>query len=89
MHLVRKQVEMPGSQNRPQLFGVDVNPVDHVNEIIDGFRQTYWVFLDHRNELLEENGALAKFAVTKCARSFGRLRSMFIAARELSSGCAS
>ena len=76
MHLVREQVEMPGSQNRPQLFGVDVNPVDHVNEIIERKGRRTGSFLISGMSCSKRMVRSLNLPVTKCARSCGRLRSM-------------
>ncbi|GCE22202.1 hypothetical protein KDK_60020 [Dictyobacter kobayashii] len=62
LHFIRKQAEMPGSRNRPQLNGEDVDVRDYVDEIIQGFENMYRTLLQYRQELLCDDGCLAHFA---------------------------
>lgn len=62
MHLTRKRLTMPGGQNRPSLNGGDVNPLDFNGEISKGFSSIYKLLIRHREELLAEDGPLARFA---------------------------
>lgn len=62
MHLTRKRMAMPGGQNRPSLNGADVNPLDYCAEIAKGFSSLYRLLIRHREELLTEDGPLARFA---------------------------
>jgi type 2 lantibiotic biosynthesis protein LanM len=62
MHLTRKRVSMPGGQNRPSLNGANVNPLDYNKEIAKGFRSIYQLLIQHREQLLAEDGPLARFA---------------------------
>lgn len=79
MYLTRKQVEMSGGHNRPTLDGADVNVLDYVEQIMAGFSQVYRLLLRHRDELLSEEGPLARFAedevrvILRPTRTYGLL----------------
>ncbi|WP_414577939.1 type 2 lanthipeptide synthetase LanM family protein [Anabaena sp. CCY 9402-a] len=60
--LKRKRVEMPGNQNRPTYNGKEMSVLDYTDSLITGFTNIYWLLLKHRDELLAENGILARFA---------------------------
>ncbi|MGB9181376.1 MAG: type 2 lanthipeptide synthetase LanM [Pyrinomonadaceae bacterium] len=62
MKFVRKRIEMPGSNNRPNLNGAEVNAADYVEAITKGFTAIYQLILKHREELLAEGGPLDAFA---------------------------
>lgn len=62
MHFVRKRVQMPASQNRPNLNGADVNVLNYAEAITTGFRKVYRLLLERRDELLADDGPLARFA---------------------------
>jgi type 2 lantibiotic biosynthesis protein LanM len=62
MSLKRKRVEMPGNQNRPTCNGQEMNVLDYTDSLITGFTNIYRLLLNHRDELLAENGILARFA---------------------------
>jgi len=52
MCLVRRRVEMPGSDNRPTWKGDAVNAFDYAEAIAGGFSSMYRTLLKHREELL-------------------------------------
>jgi type 2 lantibiotic biosynthesis protein LanM len=52
MRVVRKRMEMSGSDNRPTLNGVEVNPFDYAEAIANGFSSMYRILLSHREKLL-------------------------------------
>jgi type 2 lantibiotic biosynthesis protein LanM len=60
--LVRKRMEMPGSQNRPTLGEDEVKTTDFTDAIVSGFRDLYRQMIDHRDELLDKGGPVMKFA---------------------------
>lgn len=62
MHAVRKRVEISGSQNRPKLGGAEIKAVRYVDEIVTGFTSVYRLLVRYCDELLAENGMLARFA---------------------------
>ncbi len=62
MRVVRKRTAIGASRNLPRLGGAAVNPLDHRQAILDGFRATYELLADHRGELLAEASPLARFA---------------------------
>ena len=60
MRLMRKRVEMPGSNNRPTLNGAEINVLDYGDAVVAGFTSVYSSLLKHRGDLLA--GPLARFA---------------------------
>ncbi|MBV9211980.1 MAG: type 2 lantipeptide synthetase LanM family protein, partial [Acidobacteria bacterium] len=79
MHALRKQMLMPGSNNRPRLKDDDVNILDYAEEIAGGFSTIYSLLLKHRDELLASDGLLARFAedevraIVRATRVYGML----------------
>lgn len=65
MHFARKQVQIEGSQNRPTLNDAELDPASFVEEIADGFSETYRFLLEHRDQLLSAGGPLAVFEAEK------------------------
>jgi len=53
MHLVKKAMEMPGAQNRPTLNGHEVDALDYVDEIVEGFARMYRLLLRERDGMLD------------------------------------
>jgi type 2 lantibiotic biosynthesis protein LanM len=51
MHLVRKQVVIPGAKNRPVLGGRALDPGDYTESIAKGFADMYALLLRHRGEM--------------------------------------
>jgi len=62
MRLTKQRKAMPGSQNRPKLNHTEVNVLDYTDAIATGFTEVYQLLLNHRDELLSDNGILAQFA---------------------------
>lgn len=62
MHLQRKQMKMMGDLNRPTLNNSEINLADYQEEIVTGFTNIYRLLLKYRDELILENGLLARFA---------------------------
>lgn len=81
MKLTRKRVEMPGTQNQPTFNGEKVNVLDYAELIARGFTNLYSLLLQHRDELLAENGPLASFAedtvrvIVRATRTYAMLLS--------------
>ncbi|MEA5601589.1 type 2 lanthipeptide synthetase LanM family protein [Nostoc sp. UHCC 0252] len=65
MSLKRKRIEMSGDQNRPTWDGQEINVLEYTDSLITGFTNIYRLLLTHRDELLAENGPLARFAEDK------------------------
>ena len=61
MSLQREYMVMPGDNNRPKLKCRDVDILDYSDSIILGFENIYQVLLENQDDLLSENGPLAKF----------------------------
>lgn len=61
MRLVYKQVPMGQSKHRPTLNGLKVSPLPYVEHLVAGFRNLYELLLAQREELLVEDGWLARF----------------------------
>lgn len=62
MRVVRKRVKFPGRDNRPRLNGEDVDTLEYIPSTVDGFLQMGRLLLKHRDELLAQDGPLARFA---------------------------
>lgn len=61
MRYIRQRMEMSGEANRPVLEGNEVSALDHVEEIIGGFQAMYELLLNHREELLADDGPITSF----------------------------
>src|SRR5262249_38696450 len=62
MRLTRKPVAITGELNRPTLNGAEVDVLDYYEAISVGFTYIYQLLLQYRNELLSDNGPIARFA---------------------------
>jgi len=62
MRLIRARVRMSGGNNRPSVAGAEVRTSDYGDEIAAGFETAYRLLFDHRDELLDRNGPIARFA---------------------------
>ncbi len=62
MRVIRKRLAMPGSQNRPTLTTQEIDLQDYTHEVIDGFTSVYKLLLEQREQLLADDGPLARFA---------------------------
>lgn len=61
MRLDRKPLPLAGGNNRPTLKGAEVDVLEYYETLVEGFRSTYQLLLDHRDELLADDGPLAAF----------------------------
>jgi type 2 lantibiotic biosynthesis protein LanM len=61
MHYERERLQMAAEANRPHLDGVAANALDHIEDIITGFRGMYQLLLAHREVLLAVDGPIAQF----------------------------
>src|SRR5581483_8510544 len=52
MKLVRKRVELAAGNNCPRLHGQQVDPLDYIEVLIQGFIATYRVLMAERDELV-------------------------------------
>jgi type 2 lantibiotic biosynthesis protein LanM len=62
MRYIREQLELSGEANRPALNGVEVSALDHVEDVVRGFRDMYRLLIKHREGLLAVDGPLDRFA---------------------------
>ncbi|MBY0523087.1 MAG: type 2 lantipeptide synthetase LanM [Gemmataceae bacterium] len=62
MRMTHGRVEVSGADNRPTLQGADVNLGDYEEELTAGFIAVYRLLETHREELLADDGPLARFA---------------------------
>ncbi len=62
MHFVRRRFEIAGDANRPSLAGQETRAVDHVESIVAGFVDMYRLLVQHKRELLADDGPLQRFA---------------------------
>lgn len=59
---VYKRIPLPAANNRPNLKGSSVNPLDYVNELVEGFSAIYRLLLERRAELVSPGGPLSRFS---------------------------
>ncbi|NUO58502.1 MAG: type 2 lantipeptide synthetase LanM [Hamadaea sp.] len=62
MRVVREVRTTAGSANRPVLNGIEADPADHLDDLLDGFRRAYRELIAGRAELTAPDGPLAHFA---------------------------
>ncbi len=62
MRYIREQLELSGEANRPRLDGIEISAIDHIEDVVSGFRTMYQLLVKHRDELLEAEGPLVHFA---------------------------
>jgi type 2 lantibiotic biosynthesis protein LanM len=72
-----RQIELPGTKNRPVLEGEDVSFLGYEEDILAGFAQVYELFRTHRDELLSPGGALSAFAEAEVRLIFRVTRAYF------------
>jgi type 2 lantibiotic biosynthesis protein LanM len=76
MHMVRRQVEMPGARNCPTLNGQEVNALEHASNIVKGFASAYRLLMRDSAALTE---LLHQFAddetrfIARATRTYGTL----------------
>ena len=68
MRLTRRANTMAGSANRPRLDGTDLDPGEHEEAMVAGFRQTYDALAEHRNEFAAMVSACADLEVRVITR---------------------
>lgn len=79
MAAVKQPFRMPGGHNRPHINGAEVDVRQYSEQIISGFSRMYELFRSHRDELLADNGPLARFSqdevrvVVRATRGYGVL----------------
>jgi type 2 lantibiotic biosynthesis protein LanM len=79
MQRTLKRQPLPGGRHRPSLPGQEVSVADYVGDIETGFRQVYRLLQEHREELVAEDGHLARFAgdevrvILRPTRTYGLL----------------
>ena len=62
MRFTRRRQPIPGARNRPTLGGARVEVPDYAEAIARGFTSVYRLLCEHREELLSDEGPLARFA---------------------------
>ncbi|GAB3719013.1 type 2 lanthipeptide synthetase LanM family protein [Amycolatopsis oliviviridis] len=62
MRIERKRMKVGGGRNRPTLRGAAVDVLDHAEDLLGGFRDTYRALSADRDELIEAGGWLDRFA---------------------------
>lgn len=61
MHLRRRRMEFMGKSNRPALNGQVSDPINYRENIVDGFSAAYRLLVEHRVDLLAEDGPVSRF----------------------------
>ena len=62
MRLVRKRIPLPGSNNRATFNAAAVDARDYVESIVKGFSSVYRLLRKHREDLLQDDSPLSRFA---------------------------
>ncbi|WP_051217345.1 type 2 lanthipeptide synthetase LanM family protein [Paenibacillus assamensis] len=62
MRMVRKQLFLQGSHNRPVFQDQLIQAQDYTEDIMEGFVTVYKLLLEHREELLAEDGPIWAFS---------------------------
>ncbi|MBV9038308.1 MAG: type 2 lantipeptide synthetase LanM family protein, partial [Acidobacteriaceae bacterium] len=62
MRITRQRIEISAGSNRPMLNGAEVNVLDYTEAVVDGFMTCYRLLLLNRDDLLSNEGPLARFA---------------------------
>ena len=70
MRVVRRRVEIPGSQNRPILDGKPVEVQEYADDLERGFASVYRALMRERRELLSAQGPLMAFAADEVRMIF-------------------
>lgn len=79
MRLIREQLTFPGSQNRPRLGDVEIDPCEFATEFLAGFGVAYEAIAANRHLLTESGGLVSRFAdvelrvVVRATRQYGML----------------
>lgn len=61
MRMEKKQFYLEEGNNRPSINGKTINSEEYIQEITEGFYNTYQLFLSNKQELKSESGPIAKF----------------------------
>lgn len=80
MRFGRREIELPGTTNRPRIEGEEGEAVPFLayeEEVLAGFRQVYELFRTHRDELLAPGGALSAFSGAEVRLIFRVTRAYF------------
>ncbi|HET9228439.1 MAG TPA: type 2 lanthipeptide synthetase LanM, partial [Thermoanaerobaculia bacterium] len=80
MRFGRKEIELPGTTNRPRIEGEegeDVPFLAYEEDILAGFRQVYELFRTYRDELLSPQGPLSAFSEVDVRLVFRVTRAYF------------
>jgi type 2 lantibiotic biosynthesis protein LanM len=72
-----REIELPGTTNRPSVEGEDVFYLDYEEDILDGFGQVYEIFRLNREEMLSPQGPLVAFADVEVRLIFRVTRAYF------------
>ncbi|MDY7076103.1 MAG: type 2 lanthipeptide synthetase LanM family protein [Chloroflexota bacterium] len=72
MHVVRRQVKMPGAKNRPLLQDQRVDTTEFAEKVVSGFRETYAFLMHHRDALAKRLEAFADVEVRHIVRATQR-----------------
>lgn len=61
MRIIRKKVQIRKLDSRPILNHIDVDEIQYINSITDGFTKIYRLIMRYKMDLLAENGFLTQF----------------------------
>ncbi|HHT7239527.1 TPA: type 2 lanthipeptide synthetase LanM family protein [Bacillus cereus] len=61
----KAQAYSMAKENRPKLNGQIINPASYISNVLEGFENIYRMFLEHKEELLRNDGILKDFSTEK------------------------
>jgi type 2 lantibiotic biosynthesis protein LanM len=79
MRFERQRIRMSAEKHRPRVADLEIDTLDYLDDILDGFTRMYRLLLEHRGELLADTGPLAPFAddeirvILRSTQTYGRL----------------
>lgn len=62
LRMVRRRLELEAASNIPTLDGADLSVLEYEKDFVRGFQGMHRLFVEHRDEILAEDGPLARFA---------------------------
>jgi type 2 lantibiotic biosynthesis protein LanM len=78
MRMIKEIGFAKGAKNRPMIKGKEILPEEHIDEISEGFEQTYFLFLQNKDYLLDEKGPIFSFKDDKVRSIFRHTQSYSI-----------
>lgn len=78
MHISRERIKLAETNHRPQLNGLDVDPMTYCDSIVTGFTAAYRLLLHHRQTLLDDLIPRCATAEIRCMLRPTQIYNMFL-----------